>query len=44
MEFIALPEEEQKRLRRGLKKHDAHSVYRKSRIRPRLDEMRLGTS
>lgn len=36
VDFIALPLEEQIRLRRGLPKHDAHSVYRKSRIRPRL--------
>ena len=36
--FIALPLEEQIRLRRGLPKHDAHSVYRKSRIRPRLNQ------
>ncbi len=40
IDFAALPPEEQKRLRRGFKKHDAHSVYRKSRVRPRLDEMR----
>jgi UPF0176 protein len=39
VDFIALPIEEQKRLRRGLPKHDAHSVYRKSRVRPRLNEM-----
>lgn len=38
LEFIALPIEEQIRLRRGLQKHDAHSVYRKSRVRPRLGE------
>ncbi|MBL0341551.1 MAG: rhodanese-related sulfurtransferase [Bacteroidetes bacterium] len=38
VDFIALPMEEQIRLRRGLPKHDAHSVYRKSRVRPRLDE------
>ncbi|MDQ3051344.1 MAG: rhodanese-related sulfurtransferase [Bacteroidota bacterium] len=36
VEFIALPIEEQIHLRRGLPKHDAHSVYRKSRVRPRL--------
>jgi UPF0176 protein len=41
VEFIALPEDEQKRLRRGFKKVDAHSVYRKSRVRPRLTEMRM---
>ncbi len=33
VDFIALPMEEQIRLRRGLPKHDAHSVYRKSRLR-----------
>lgn len=38
VDFIALPLDEQKRLRRGLPKHDAHSVYRKSRVRPRLNE------
>jgi len=36
VDFIALPLEEQIRQRRGLPKHDAHSVYRKSRVRPRL--------
>jgi len=41
VDFIALPFDEQKRLRSGLPKHDAHSVYRKSRVRPRLDEMRI---
>jgi len=38
IDFIALPLEEQIRLRRGFAKHDAHSVYRKSRVRPRLNE------
>ncbi len=38
VDFIALPLEEQIRLRRGLPKHDAHSVYRKSRVRPRLNQ------
>ena len=33
VDFIALPVEEQIKLRRGLPKHDAHSVYRKSRLR-----------
>jgi UPF0176 protein len=32
VDFIALPPDEQKKLRRGFKKHDAHSVYRKSRL------------
>lgn len=41
IEFIAMPLEEQKKARRGFKKHDAHSVYRKSRVRPRLDEMKM---
>jgi UPF0176 protein len=38
-DFISLSLDEQKRLRRGFNKHDAHSVYRKSRVRPRLDEI-----
>ncbi|HMT29413.1 MAG TPA: rhodanese-related sulfurtransferase [Bacteroidia bacterium] len=41
IDFIALPVDEQKRLRRGLPKHNAHSVYRKSRVRPRLDQIIL---
>ena len=41
--FIALPLDEQKLLRRGLPKHDAHSVYRKSRILPRLNELNFGS-
>jgi UPF0176 protein len=36
IDFISLPLEEQVKLRRGLPKHNAHSVYRKSRVRPRL--------
>ena len=39
VDFIALPMDEQILLRRGLPKHDAHSVYRKSRVRPRLNEL-----
>ena len=39
VEFSSKPLEEQKMLRTGFKKHDAHSVYRKSRVRPRLDEL-----
>ena len=38
IDFIALPLEEQIKLRRGFPKHDAHSVYRKSRVRPRLNQ------
>jgi UPF0176 protein len=36
VDFIALPVEEQIKLRRGLPNHDAHSVYRKSRLREKL--------
>ena len=42
VDFTHLPVEEQVRLRRGLPKHDAHSVYRKSRVRPRLNELTFG--
>ncbi|MBK7390448.1 MAG: rhodanese-related sulfurtransferase [Bacteroidetes bacterium] len=44
IDFIHLPFEQQVKLRRGLPKHDAHSVYRKSRVRPRLNEMTLHQS
>jgi UPF0176 protein len=39
--IAALPAEEQVKLRRGKMKHDTLSVYRKSRVRPRLGEMSL---
>jgi len=39
--IAALPFEEQVKLRRGKVKHDTLSVYKKSRVRPRLDEMTL---
>ena len=39
--IAALPAEEQVKLRRGKVKHDTLSVYRKSRVRPRLGEMSL---
>ena len=40
MEIISLPVEEQRKLRKGKKKEDSLSVY-KSRLRPKLKEMRL---
>ncbi|HEX5001244.1 MAG TPA: rhodanese-related sulfurtransferase [Bacteroidia bacterium] len=39
--IAALPFEEQVTLRRGRVKHDTLSVYKKSRVRPRLDGMTL---
>jgi UPF0176 protein len=39
--IAALPAEEQVKLRRGKIKHDTLSVYKKSRVRPRINEMSL---
>ncbi|MGY6562942.1 MAG: oxygen-dependent tRNA uridine(34) hydroxylase TrhO, partial [Luteibaculaceae bacterium] len=39
VDFIALPLEEQKRLRKGKIKKNAHAVYKKGRVRPKVGEL-----
>jgi UPF0176 protein len=39
MEFIELPIEEQRRLRKGKVKLNAHQVYKKGRVRPKVGEL-----
>lgn len=38
-EIVNLPVEEQKKLRKGKVKHNAHAVFKKGRVRPKLQEM-----
>lgn len=40
-EVFHMPLEQQLELRRGKIKHDAHSVYNKGRVRPRLSDLRM---